>query len=254
VLVDMVSPGSRETNAAIVASGRARRRGRPNLLTREEVVEAAYGIASGEGLDALSMPRLAQSLGVSAMAIYTYVANKDELLNAVTTRARQEVHATSPDFSSAPWPDNVIGTFRHNHDLILARPGIGWLLIGHGREVAEGADDVVAVHLERILGYMVSAGISPPDAARLLEALSVYTTGFAVRRAARREADTRHSTHIAWGRWLRGLDPGRYPYLASVVNEVLESATDEQFEFGLRALIGGVARSEPTAGESVAED
>ena len=52
-------------------------------LSRDRVLRAAINIADGAGLDALSMRKLAQELGVEAMSVYYYVANKDEILDGI---------------------------------------------------------------------------------------------------------------------------------------------------------------------------
>ncbi|RJO68247.1 TetR/AcrR family transcriptional regulator [Nocardia panacis] len=53
-------------------------------LTRAAIVDTAIEIADEEGLDALSMRRIADRLGVGAMSLYRHIANKDELLEAMT--------------------------------------------------------------------------------------------------------------------------------------------------------------------------
>src|SRR3954452_21556474 len=60
-------------------------------LSREMVLGAAASIAASEGLDALSMRRLAQELDVWPMSIYTYFREKDELLDALTESAMEAV-------------------------------------------------------------------------------------------------------------------------------------------------------------------
>ncbi len=52
-------------------------------LTRERVLLAAVALADRDGLDALSMRKLGQELGVEAMALYRHVRDKDDLLNGV---------------------------------------------------------------------------------------------------------------------------------------------------------------------------
>ena len=52
-------------------------------LTRERVVSAAIELADRDGIESLSMRKLAQELGVEAMSLYTHVRNKDDLLNAL---------------------------------------------------------------------------------------------------------------------------------------------------------------------------
>src|SRR5262245_40603256 len=67
--------------AGTVVSGRVRRQHRPrSVLSREHVLRTAIAIADAEGLDAVSMRRLAAELGVGPMSLYRHVANKDELV------------------------------------------------------------------------------------------------------------------------------------------------------------------------------
>src|SRR6476646_5357281 len=60
-------------------------------LTREAVVDAALAVVDAEGVDALSMPRLARQLDAGVMTLYRYVQSKQELLDAVAMRAIAEV-------------------------------------------------------------------------------------------------------------------------------------------------------------------
>ncbi|GAA3959867.1 TetR/AcrR family transcriptional regulator [Actinomadura viridis] len=78
--------------------GRPRRGPRPRL-TVEEIVRAATALADAEGLDALSMRRIAERLGVAPMSIYTYVPGKSELIDLMLDRAYGEL--TPPPESTA---------------------------------------------------------------------------------------------------------------------------------------------------------
>jgi AcrR family transcriptional regulator len=64
------------------AAGRADAQ-RRTQLTRERVLAAAIGFADRDGIEAISMRRLAQDLGVEAMSLYTHVRNKDDLLDGM---------------------------------------------------------------------------------------------------------------------------------------------------------------------------
>ncbi|WP_067802780.1 TetR/AcrR family transcriptional regulator [Actinomadura formosensis] len=67
------------------------KRGPKPRLTAEEIVRAAIGLADAEGLDAVSMRRIADELGVSPMSIYTYVPGKAELIDVMVDRAFGEL-------------------------------------------------------------------------------------------------------------------------------------------------------------------
>src|SRR5246127_5987746 len=63
-----------------------RRRGRPPTIDREAVLDTAIRLLDAEGVEALTMRRLASELGVSAMAPYRHVGSKDELLMVLVDR------------------------------------------------------------------------------------------------------------------------------------------------------------------------
>src|SRR3954452_12161420 len=56
-------------------------------LNRDRVLKAAIRLADKEGIDALSMRRLAKALGVEAMSLYNHVANKGDLVDGMLDRA-----------------------------------------------------------------------------------------------------------------------------------------------------------------------
>jgi len=67
-------------------------------LSRERVLRAAIELADAEGLEALTMRRLAKALGVEAMSLYNYVKSKDELLDGILEAVAEEVApAEGPD-------------------------------------------------------------------------------------------------------------------------------------------------------------
>lgn len=65
-------------------------RGRPPAHTRTQVVAAAIAVADAEGLDALTMRRLAAELGAGVMSLYTYVRDKDDLVDQMVEQAGGE--------------------------------------------------------------------------------------------------------------------------------------------------------------------
>jgi AcrR family transcriptional regulator len=64
---------------------------RRTQLTRERVVAAGIGLADRDGIESISMRRLAQELGVEAMSLYTHVRNKDDLLDGMVDAVIGEI-------------------------------------------------------------------------------------------------------------------------------------------------------------------
>src|SRR4051795_10862416 len=77
---------SAKSSRARSSSSGTRPRGRPPTLDREAVFETAIRLLDAEGVEALTMRRLASELGVSAMAPYRHVGSKDELLMVLVDR------------------------------------------------------------------------------------------------------------------------------------------------------------------------
>ena len=81
-----------------------------NTLTRSSVIDAALVLIDEEGVQAVTMPRVAASLGVGTMSLYRHVQNKDDLLDGVAEHVLGacEVPTGAPD----DWEGRVVGYLR----------------------------------------------------------------------------------------------------------------------------------------------
>lgn len=118
---DRVAAGNR----APAASRRAR--GRPPTLTEDQIVDAALQIIRTDGLDALSMRRLSQQLGRSQMAAYSYVTDKQELLDLVARRTLADV--SIPATSDGAWDVQLRQLIDSIDTQLRKHPGIAGLLL-----------------------------------------------------------------------------------------------------------------------------
>ncbi|GII98941.1 TetR family transcriptional regulator [Sediminihabitans luteus] len=107
---------------------RAPRRGPRPALSTEQITDAAIALADADGLAAVSMARVAESLGVTTMALYRYVANKDELLTLMS-----DAGATPPPASFLEpgdhWRTGLERWTIAQLDLMLARPWLAELAL-----------------------------------------------------------------------------------------------------------------------------
>jgi AcrR family transcriptional regulator len=95
------------------------RRGPKPALSLGTIIETAFEIADADGLDAVSMSRIAEKLGCSAMALYRHVSSKDELLVLLTDR----VAALLPPFPThASWRAGLEAWTREQINLVLDHP------------------------------------------------------------------------------------------------------------------------------------
>ena len=104
----------------IPAQGRNRR----VALSRDGILAAAMAVAQREGVDALSIRKLAGELGVTPMAVYHHVHNKQEILVGVIDRVVGEAAVTAHSVPQAEWRDWLRATFGGMYRALCAQPGV----------------------------------------------------------------------------------------------------------------------------------
>src|ERR1700742_1195952 len=105
-------------------------------LSRDAVVDRALAVADAEGLDAVTIRRLGQEFGVTPMALYWHVKNKDELLDAMGDQLFAAMdYATAAD---AAWDTPLSAVVRALVDALRAHPGSRELAYRRVFQCAEG--------------------------------------------------------------------------------------------------------------------
>jgi AcrR family transcriptional regulator len=163
------------TSTARNRNGRQRRaRG---SITPEEVINGALDLCREETVDGLSMPRLAQHLGVGVTSIYWYFKSKAELLDALTEEAFKRFYAQMPPLEGRKW-DDVLREFFTNFRSILRNDDVLCdLAIMRGRHYTDKTLMLTWGRIEEILEVLVAAGFSTESATYAYFTLSVYTRG-----------------------------------------------------------------------------
>ncbi|MFC9593100.1 TetR/AcrR family transcriptional regulator [Streptomyces sp. NPDC056944] len=212
-------------------------------LTLDRIVDAAVSLASAEGLDAVSMGRVAKELGASTMALYRYVSAKSELYVLMTesaTGAPPELYAPGTGWREAmeAWAWGMREVYHRNLWMLRAPVSgppatpnvVAWwekaLVALEGTGLDEGA---------RISVTLLVGGFVKNEA--------VITADLATAIAA---SDERPEEVLArYGRTLRRLaDPERYPAVARMLDSGVMDVADEpeaEFRFGLARILDGVA-------------
>ena len=162
--------------------------GRPAERSRAEITAAAVELADREGLEAVSMRRVAAILGTGAASLYRYVATRDDLLDlmADSTGSEYDLPAPSGDWQAdllviARQARQIMRRHRWLPAMVIGRPALG----PHGVDVLEHVLDVLADH--------------PAGPARKLEAfaiLSGLTALFVQNEMAAADTATRHAAYL----------------------------------------------------------
>ena len=139
-------------------------------LGREEIVAGAMRVTKEVGLDHLTMRALATELGVTPMALYHHVPNKDALLQLVADAVIGEIDVPPPDVG--PWDVRLAALARDLRARVSAFPGVGAYLLGSD-VLTPGTDALVTSSV----AMLESAGFSTRDAALAFTAVHNYLLG-----------------------------------------------------------------------------
>jgi AcrR family transcriptional regulator len=215
-------------------------RGRKPGMTLEAVVAAAIEVADAEGLDGLSMRRVADALGVGTMSLYRYVPSKAELHDLMLdTVMGQDLPA-----------DLAAGGWRHGLELFARRGLEGyrkhpWLLRASLTRGALGPNQAAA--LDALLAALERTGLNGGERMAVVELVTGYVRGVAQREAEALAAQRRSglSEEQFWTEFAPLLDAHltaeRFPALTRLWRRG-DVAWVDSFEFGLARVLDGVER------------
>ena len=203
------------------------RDGRP--VTADEILEVAGDIVERHGVDALTMRRLSEDLGVAVTSIYWHVGNRDAVLDGLVDRLLDRME-TIRAVGDAP-VDRMASLARQLRSTLLERQHLVGLAHERDRSPAMflPVQQALAAELARV-------GLHGAEAALLLRALQVHViSSVLMDRAAARNAS--HGT-VDPDLW-----PAEFPDRELVAALANPAAYDTVFEYGLQALLNTVRAS-----------
>lgn len=202
------------------------RRGR---LSREAIARSALDIVDRDGLDGLTMQRVASKLRVGTMTLYGYFRSKDELLDAVIDVAVENPESLSGEGS---WRDQLRELIHVAHRLLNRHPAL--VQIRFRQPVLR--PDALRFG-EAIMGILGQAGFDDAEAAQAFRLLFTYTLGFAGLSPEQAAEGARRQAAAAIG----ALSPAEYPNLTRAATAASTAmAGKEQFEYGLERILDGL--------------
>lgn len=206
-------------------------------LSRERVLQTAIDLADSRGLEALTMRRLGEELGVEAMSVYRHVANKRDLLNAMIDAVFQEVDLPS---HTDDWKTALRKRSMSLRGMLKRHTWANGLM---DSAVTPGAA-TLRQH-DRVLGTFRNAGFSIPMTAHALAALDSYIYGFAKQDTAL-PFDTEEEAAAMGEVFLAHLPANLYPYLHEFTERhVLRPGYSfgKEFEYGLELVLDALERA-----------
>jgi AcrR family transcriptional regulator len=208
------------------------RRGPP--LTQEEIVEAALKIADADGIEAVSMRRVANDLGVGAMTLYHHVADKRELTLLMADKIGEEMIV--PGEFPTHWRDALRAIAYRTRDTFVRHP---WLLESIGTR--PGPTPNTLRHIEQSMTAVENLDIDPDSASTMVLAVDDYTVGFVQRQSVIEEQRARGAFPPEGESFRELVASGEFPRLAAFLEDGGEMRLPpNRFEEGLEWLFDGM--------------
>ncbi|MFI6646486.1 TetR/AcrR family transcriptional regulator [Streptomyces sp. NPDC050529] len=206
--------------------------GRPRRLDPDAMVATARRIIEEEGVDALSMRRVAKELGSTPMALYHYVQDKDELL--MLTLSGTAAAFPRPELPADPRA-RLLAVATHLHGILAQLP---WVL--DVLALGELTDKDALWMVEEIVDCAILCGLSPEQAVRAYRTIWNYVYGDLVfRRSAARRAEHPPSKRY-FPEMVTDQDAAALPRLTAIRNDWRAYAADYEAADELDAIITGL--------------
>jgi AcrR family transcriptional regulator len=203
-------------------------------LSRDRVLQAAIRLADEGGIEALSMRKLAQKLGVEAMSLYNHVANKDDIVDAIVDAVASEV---DPPSGGPDWKKALRESAISAHEAFLRHRWAASLWMSRG-----GPSPTRLRYGESILRTLRQAGFSEDVTYHAFHTFESYVLGFTLQELSF-PYEREELTQLA-ARFLRTFPADDYPYFAEHIRQHVEPRQEQggTFEFGLDLILDGLER------------
>jgi AcrR family transcriptional regulator len=203
----------------------ARRTVRRPLLDRRAVVDEALRLIRREGLDAVTMRRLADELATSPMSLYRHVEDRQDLLVAMLDAVAAGIDL--PPVAGDPRAE-ITAVITAIHDALRRDPWAVELIVSD-----KLAGPSILPAIDRIFAALTKTGLQPRDVSVGYALLWHYTAGELI--------DSHHERAENYGRaMVRAADPERYPALTSIVSQLPPGPPSDHFAENVQRLLDGL--------------
>jgi AcrR family transcriptional regulator len=208
-----------------------------------EIVAAAVTLADREGLEAVSLRRVATALRSGTASFYRVLDGREALLDHMVDAVLGQ-HI--PPEASGKWRADLAAVARNRRAMLCAHPWLGAELAGRP---AIGPNALI--HHERALAGAAGYADDPTAASSAVETVLAYVLGAAARELAETQTQRRSGlTHEQWRTTVapylqQALNSGTYPHLARMVHQATDLNADERFERGLACILAGLTTQTP---------
>jgi AcrR family transcriptional regulator len=187
-----------------------------------------------EGLDKVTMRRIAAALDTGPASLYVYVRNTEDLHAQILDALLAPV--TAP--STGTWRDRLKALLLRYAAVLFDHPGIARMAMS----TQPSGENYLAL-VNEILALLVEGGASVRGAAWGVDLLLLYPTAVAVEHSAPRFQNDEVSALAAR---LAAVDAARYPHIARLSEDIVSGTGNERADWALDVLLDGILASAPT--------
>ena len=203
-------------------------------LDQPSIVAAANALADSEGIDAVTMRKLAETLGYKVMALYTHVANKDELLGLMVDAVAGEIEAPPPDLAPL---EALRASAIAARTALVAHPWAPGLWLRHFPGPAR------IDHMELLLRTLDSSGLSPHLAHQGFHAISNHVLGYTLQELDYNMVEDNPDDPMAKAsEFMAGMSQVTHPFTIAHVQQHIDGDTAASFELVLDLILQGLVR------------
>ena len=224
------------------------RRERPAkpALTREGIVAAAVDVMQAEGLDRVTMRRLAQELDTGPASLYVYLANTAELHAAMLEQLLGQVDL-SPVTAPGDWRDRLMQILSSYTSILFEQPGLAQSVL-----VTRPSGPAYLSLVEAILALLSVGAVPPARAAWAVDILLHFATSTAAEQGTRHRAAGTEEEEDAVAAALREAPADSFPQIAALGAELMSGEGPDRLIWGFSVLISGITQI-PRLGELTLE-
>lgn len=217
----------------MAAKGTYNRRERPAkpALTRDGIIATALTVMRAEGVERVTMRRLAQELDTGAASLYVYVKDTEELHAAIL----DELLAGVTPQATGDWRDRLWTVLSSYRDVLLANPSLARVAL-----VTRLNGPYYLAVVEAVLALLDEGGMDPGQAAWAVDLLLLMSTAAAVEHGTHKQQQkSADQDQDELAGVIRGVNAERYPHIAALSSDLVSGPPAARSRWAFDALLNG---------------
>jgi len=206
-------------------------------LSQGLIVDTALRVLEAEGLDAVTMRRVAQELDTGPASLYAHVSNKEELQQLMLDRVAGEIEVPEPD--PEHWQEQIKQFALNSQRVWVQYADIAKVSLAN---IPTGPNQLRIA--ERMLAVLRAGGVSEQAATWALDRLALMIDADAIEAGIYRKKTAEGVDLEAYfgqiTEYFKSLPPEQFPHITSMVDSLTSGDGDQRFEFGLDVFIRGL--------------